>query len=424
MNKNLLSSLPSYYVLIKKMEGARVPLFREANAHIHTPYSFSAFDRLETAFNMADDEAISVLGINDFLVADGYEAFHMGCMRHNIFPLFNIEFICLLREEQKSGIRINDPNNPGRIYISGKGLDYPFRTAWSYKWYLNRIKRMSQKQIRLMTEKLNELVSQINPLLTVTYDEIKERFAKELVRERHLAKAVRHLALDNFTTAEDQQKFIESLYGGRKSKAGMTNIAALENEIRSNLLKAGGAAYVEEHKSAFPDLDRILKLIIHAGGIPCYPVLLDDSSGNFTEFENDPEKLYSSLINLGIGCIELIPGRNDLSVLNDFVEFFNKKEFIITFGTEHNTPEMKPLTVTSRGSVPIPDSLKQIAWEGICVIAAHQYLRAQKRQGYILADGTHSSNQRKELVKLGQVVIEYYLNRNQESNQYPDERGN
>jgi len=414
MNKNLLTSLPSYYVLIKEMDGARVPLFREANAHIHTPYSFSAFDRLETAFKMADDEEISVLGINDFLVTDGYESFHYGCIRHNIFPLFNIEFICLLREAQNSGTRINDPNNPGRIYISGKGLDYPFSAGWYYKCYLKRIKRMSQKQIRSMTEKLNELVSQTNPSLTLTYDDIKDKFAEELVRERHLAKAVRHLAMDNFTTAEDQQKFIESLYGGRKSKAGMANIAALENEIRSNLLKAGGLAYVEEHKSSFPNLDKILKLIIKAGGIPCYPVLLDDSSGNFTEFENDPEKLYLSLTNMGIGCIELIPGRNDLSVLNDFVEFFNKKEFVITFGTEHNTPEMTPLTVTSRGSVPLPDSLKQIAWEGVCVIAAHQYLRAQKRQGYILADGTHSSDQRKELVKLGQVVIEYYLNRNQE----------
>ncbi len=195
----------------------------------------------------------------------------------------------------------------------------------------------------------------------------------------------------------------------------MNNMAALENEIRSNLLKAGMPAYVEEHKSSFPELDKIIRLIVNAGGIPCYPVLLDDPSGNFTEFENDPEKLYSSLTNLGIRCIELIPGRNNLSVLNDFVEFFNKKEFIIIFGTEHNTPEMIPLTVTSRGSVPLHDSLKRIAWEGICVIAAHQYLRAQKRQGYILSDRTHSCTQRKELVKLGQIIIEYYLNRNKES---------
>ncbi len=414
MINNLLAGFPSYEELIKKMDGTRVPAFREANGHIHTPYSFSAFDRLETALYMADEEEISVLGINDFLVTDGYESFYMGCIRHNIFPLFNIEFICLLKKEQKLGIRINDPNNPGRIYISGKGLDYPFRAGWLYKWQLKRIERMSQKQIRSMIVKLNKLISSVNPSFTITYDEIRDRFAEKMVRERHLAKAVGHLAIESFSTTEDQQRFVESLYGGRESKAGMTNLAALENEIRSNLLKAGGAAYVEEHKSSFPDLNRILQLIINAGGIPCYPVLLDDPSGNFTEFENDPEKLYKSLTNLGIGCIELIPGRNNLSVLNDFVEFFNKKEFIIIFGTEHNTPEMTPLTVSSRGSVPLDDSLKRIAWEGSCVIAAHQYLRAQKRQGYILTDGTLSRNQRKDLVKLGQIVIEYYLNRNQE----------
>jgi hypothetical protein len=114
---------------------------------------------------------------------------------------------------------------------------------------------------------------------------------------------------------------------------------------------------------------------------------------------------------LGINCIELIPGRNDFKILKDFVEFFHKKGFIITFGTEHNTPEMMPLTVTTRGSVPLDDSLKKIAWEGACVIAAHQYLRADGRQGYVLPDGTHSIEQKNELVNLGQLVIEYFLNK-------------
>ena len=90
---------------------------------------------------------------------------------------------------------------------------------------------------------------------------------------------------------------------------------------------------------------------------------------------------------------------------------FTKKGFIITFGTEHNTPEMTSLTVTSRGAVPLDDSLKKIAWEGICVIAAHQYLRADGRQGYVLPDGTHSVKQKRELINLGQLIIEYYLNK-------------
>jgi hypothetical protein len=72
---------------------------------------------------------------------------------------------------------------------------------------------------------------------------------------------------------------------------------------------------------------------------------------------------------------------------------------------------MTPLTVSTRGSVPLDESLKKIAWEGACVIAAHQYLRADGRQGYVLPDGTHSIKQKRELVILGQLVIEYFLNK-------------
>jgi hypothetical protein len=360
---------------------------------------------------MAVEEKIAVLGINDFYVTDGYSAFHDGCLINKIFPLFNIEFIGLLKEEQKEGIRINDPNNPGRIYFSGKGLDYPFQVGWMQKRQLKVVKKESQVQIKAMISKLNDLIVKEKPDLKLSYETIKKKYAHDLVRERHIAKALRELVITSYAREEEQLHFLENLYGGKKSKTGMLNHAALENEIRSNLLKSGGAAFVEEDENSFMELKKIIKIIIKAGGIPCYPVLLDDTSGHCTEFESDPEKLYNSLKRLGIECIELIPGRNDSDILRNFVEFFHKKGFIITFGTEHNTPEMLPLTVTTRGSKPLDESLKKIAWEGACVIAAHQYLRADGRQGYVLPDGTHSTKQMRELINLGQLVIEYFLNK-------------
>jgi hypothetical protein len=410
--KNFLSGFPSPEILLKEIKGLSLPEFREANGHIHTPYSFSAFIALETAFNMARDEKIAVLGINDFYVTDGYDAFHKGCIANNIFPLFNIEFIGLLKDEQKNGIRINDPNNPGRIYFTGKGLDYPFDTGWIQKRLLKNVIKESQVQVKAMISKLNHLINSVNPSLKLSYGAIKKRYAHDLVRERHIAKALRDLAIENFPAPEQQLVFLEALYGGKKSKTGLSNPAALENEIRSNLLKSGGAAFVEENENSFPELKKIIKIIVKSGGIPCYPVLLDDSTGKCTEFETDPERLYHSLKNLGIECIELIPGRNDINILKSFVEFFHKKGFIITFGTEHNTPEMIPLTVSARGSVQLDESLKRIGWEGVCIIAAHQYLRADGRQGYVLPDGTHSKKQMRELISLGQLVIEYYLNKN------------
>jgi len=411
VKRNFLTSLPWHDELRKQLNGQNLPVFREANGHIHTPYPFSAFDSMDTIFKMAKEEGIAALGINDFFVTDGYEAFHDGCTGNNIFPLFNIEFIGLLKEEQKAGIRINDPNNPGRIYFSGKGLDYPYNLSWTLKRTLKRVISQSQNQIKAMIDRLNQIIYPVNPSLKLTYETIKKRFAKDLVRERHLAKAIRFLALENYDSPESQISFIESLYGGKKSKTVMSDQSGLENEIRSVLLKAGGAAFVPEDESSFPDLRKLTEIIKRAGGIPCYPVLLDDPSGKLTEFEADREKLFTSLSSMGIGCIELIPGRNDISVLKPFCEFFSEKGFIITFGTEHNTPELTPLTITARGKTPLDDSMKKIAWEGVCVIAAHQYLRAHDRQGYLLDDGSLSLSQKKDLTHLGGLVIEYFLNR-------------
>ncbi|MBN2633828.1 MAG: hypothetical protein JXR66_09750 [Bacteroidales bacterium] len=408
---NFLAELP-WLDKIRKTTGiGSIPAYREANGHIHTPYSFSAFDKIDTVFSMAREEKIDILGINDFYVTDGYDAFAEGCTRNNIFPLFNIEFIGLLKKEQKQGIRINDPNNPGRIYFSGKGLDYPFNPGFFTRKRMKKMIDESQKQIMAMVDKLNELTAKVNPSIRLTYEEIKSRYAHDLVRERHLAKALRIVAAENYPEEKDQLEFIQALCGDRKIKAGTTQPAMLENEIRSYLLKAGGDAFVPENAGSFLPLSKIIKIITGAGGIPCYPVLLDDPSGNYTEFEADPGRLHKRLSSLDVGCIELIPGRNDIGKLKDFVEYFYRKGYVITFGTEHNTPDLIPLTVTARGKQPLDESLKKIAWEGACVIAAHQYLRAHHRQGYVLEDGNPSRSQRDDLAQTGKMIVEFYLNR-------------
>jgi len=408
-DKHFLSVFPSPEELRKKLIKENLPDFREANVHIHTPYSFSAFSDMKTIFSMAKDENIAVLGINDFFVTDGYEDFYNWSMRKRIFPMFNIEFIGLLKEEQKKGIRINDPDNPGRIYFCGKGLDYPFNPGLIQKLKLNSVIKESQNQMKSMISKLNNLISPLNPSIVLSYEGIKRKYARELVRERHLARAIRSAAAEHYPDTEGQLRFIESVYGGKKSKAGMGNDALLENEIRSYLLKSGGAAFVEENESSFLDLRSIIKIIFKAGGIPCYPVLLDDPSGNFTEFENDPESLHRSLTSMKVKCIELIPRRNNHNIITDFVMFFYERGYLITFGTEHNTPEMIPLKVNARGSEALGDEVKRIAWESVCVIAAHQYLRAMGMQGYVLPDGNHSIEQKRELTYLGKLVIEYFL---------------
>jgi hypothetical protein len=256
--KYILTGFPPYDKIKKEMQGLSIPVWREANGHIHTPYSFSAFSDMEAIFSMAKEEKIALLGINDFNVTDGYNEFYNGCLANTIFPVFNIEFIGLLKHEQQNGIRINDPNNPGRIYFSGKGLDYPFHAGWMQKRRLRMMVNESQVQMKAMIDRLNNIIKAGYPSLSLSYDVIRKRYARDLVRERHLAKAVRNLANESFSSPEEQLVFIETLYGGKKSVTGLSSPAALENEIRANLLKSGGAAFVPEDEKSFLELKMII----------------------------------------------------------------------------------------------------------------------------------------------------------------------
>ena len=67
----------------------------DVNAHLHTPYSFSAFDSVSQAVRMAAEQGVKVVGINDFYSMDGYAAWDRETRAHGLYPLFNIEFISL-----------------------------------------------------------------------------------------------------------------------------------------------------------------------------------------------------------------------------------------------------------------------------------------------------------------------------------------
>ena len=380
------------------------------NSHIHTPYSFSAFESLEEAFRRAHDEGVKVLGINDFFVTDGFPEFNRLAHQYNIYPLFNIEFVGLLKKEQQQGIRVNDPANPGRTYFCGKGLDYPVSFSTPALKQLDKVIKESQQQIREMLDKINALLQSVNAPFQLSYEEVRSRYAKELVRERHIAKALRAGIGDAFRNREEKQTFLTNLYGGQPAKADLFSTNAFEGELRSRLLKAGGAAFVPEEEHSFLPVSDLIRIIIDGGGIPCYPVLLDDPQGHFTEYEQDPEVLFQHLTELGVGAVELIPGRNDINILRKFVRFLNERNFLITFGTEHNTPEMLPMEVRARGDVKLDDFLLQVNFEGASVLAAHQQLHQEGKEGYLDANGQCKTAQKENFIRLGSTLINRYLN--------------
>ncbi|MGE5393111.1 MAG: hypothetical protein ACM3P1_00130 [Candidatus Saccharibacteria bacterium] len=379
------------------------------NGHFHTPYSFSAFTDIEQAFQLAEAEAVQVLGINDFYTTDGYREFASNASKYKIFPLFNIEFMALQKDLQQTGIRVNDPANPGRTYLSGKGLTYPLVLADPQMRLLQMVQQESNVQTAQMVEKLNDLLAEINAGFSFTFDEMKARYAKNLLRERHIAKALRIAIDEKFKAPEEKKAFYLKLFSGKEVKSDFNHIATLENEIRNNLLKAGGKAFVAEDPKAFLSLEQVNDIIIKAGGIPCYPVLLDDAKGNFTDYERNWENLHDELTPKGIYCIELIPGRNTFATLKDFVTYFRSRNFVITFGTEHNTPQLDPMRVTCSGGIEMDASMEQTGYEGACIIAAHQYLIGKGEEGYLDAEGVAKMKRYDEFATLGDAVIRHFI---------------
>lgn len=407
---NFFNRLPDRHELENWFRERGGKNIHEVNSHIHSPYSFSAFTDLEQAFRLASEEGVTVLGINDFNTTMGYEAFSDLALKYRIYPLFNIEFMGLMKDEQADGVRINDPNNPGRIYFSGKGLDFPVTFSTGTIRKINDIQEKSQRQVSEMTEKLNKHLSTLDKSMKIDFNKIKSDHTMGMVRERHVALAVRLLIEEKFESVEEQQSFLGKLYGGKESSANPADNASVENEIRSRMLKSGGIAFVEEDPLAFPELEEIISVIRDGGGVPCYPVLLDDNKGLFTDFESGAEYLYNRLISFGISCIELIPGRNDINLLGPFVKFFSDKGFVVLFGTEHNTPALDPLKVTARGGIALDDQLRQTGYEGACIIAAHQYMRSRGEEGYDFYNEIDRLDKNIEFIKLGKAVISGFLN--------------
>ena len=384
----------------------------KVNAHLHTPYSFSAFNDVDDALDRAVAEEVKVVGINDFYTTEGYEEWAEGCKKRNLVPLFNIEFISLNEEDQKAGLRVNDPGNPGRTYLSGKGLSYPFKLEEPFASQLAGVRNEANLQVEAMCVKLNEILKEKNAGFTLDIDWIKDNLTKGSIRERHLAKALRLKVYEHCANDETCiEKLFQELFGGKELKSKIEDFAGVENEIRGNLLKAGGAAFVPETAKAFLPMQTVCDIILAAGGIPTYPFLADDAAGKYTDFEGNLGKVAEQLTERGFHSVEFITTRNDVKLLEEYASYLYDKGFVVTFGSEHNSPAMEPIELFARHSTPLSEKLMKINYEGACVFAAHQHLTTQGLNGYVDEKGVADRSKRDEFVKLGDQLIKSIIER-------------
>lgn len=343
------------------------------NTHIHLPPNFSAFDTVAEAVEAASREGIRLLGVSNYYHYGVYADFANRAMAAGIFPLFGTEIICLLDDLVRAGVRINDPANPGKMYICGKAVTAFDPLSENAAALLQTIRDKDSARMADMIGRMGEVFRLAGFESDLDETQVKDMVVRRhgcpresvYLQERHIAQAFQERMAERLND-EEQTELLTRAYGG-PPKASPAEAVATQNEIRSRLMKAGKPGYVPE---TFVDFDHARRLIASLGGIACYPVLADGADP-VCEFEDTPENLIERIRARSIACAEFIPERNSPEQLERYASALRAAGILITAGTEHNTRDRIPITPRCKGGAPVPQSVQRLFWEGACVLVGH-----------------------------------------------------
>jgi hypothetical protein len=396
--------------------GRTPPRRPKSNGHIHLPPNFSALDSVPQLMDLAAAQGVTVLGASNYYDYSVYADFAALAGAKGIFPIFGTEVICLLDDLAKAGIKVNDPGNPGRIYFCGKGLTRFAPMNRKAKATIDLIWKNDTDRMTRMIDALAQIFESHGVRTGLTLDAVKDMIVRRhgspretvCVQERHAAKAFQEVLFERVPAAARADALTRIFGVAPKDTA---SAVAVQNDLRSHLMKAGKAAFVEE---ALVTFRQGYRLVLELGGIPCYPTLADGTLP-ICGYEDPVGKLIETLHKARVYSAEFIPIRNKPEVLSRYVKAMRAAGFAILGGTEHNTLDLLPIEPTCLKGAPVPEDVKDIFWEGACVTAAHQFLTLHGECGFVDTQGkpnpAYKSDEERIAAfrRLGAAVMETYF---------------
>jgi len=355
------------------------------NTHIHTSESFSVFRSPAEAAWEGYRAGLEVLGINDHYTIAGHKEFREACRILGLKATFSIETIAMSEDAKSEGVRYNDPDNPGRIYLCGKGVVRDLNPGSQGEKDLATMTAALRKRSEEITRKVDSLLKETDPSLRLSFEDIVRLTPRGIVTERHVSQGLEELIERTFPDDARRRQFLRELIGDFEDK-DLSKGGRFQDLLRRKLLKAGGPAYVEELPDAFTGLERMVSLFRKYGAIPTYPVL-----GNpVTERERDLESLFDELERNGIFAVEVIPHRNTRERLQEILTVADHRGFPVYSGTEHNTKIAMPLLDALSAD---PDFFFLFR-RGAELLLGHQFLSKYAGMGYLNPEGRLSIEDR------------------------------
>jgi hypothetical protein len=372
---------------------APVAARRGTNSHVHTNHSFSVFTSPAAAAEAAAAAGLEAVGINDFFTVSGFAEFRTACTRLALPALYCCECISMDAAAEAAGELYNDPANPGRIYLSAKGIARPDDVAGNA--VLAEIRRHQDTRNRALVERVAAHFQKTAGHTGPTWAEVVEQTPHGNTTERHVAKAI----LATIQRSASGTAFAES-YARIIGEPPKSDPAQQQIQIRNCLLKAGKPCYVPEDRAAFPSVERLRDAFLALGAIPTYPVL-----GNpLTAGEKDISRLFDRLDGWGFRAIELISNRNTDDRVAAVVAECARRGWPVCDGTEHNTPAMEPMLT----KWVLDPRFAQAFRDGMAVNLGHQELVGSGQPGYVNASGAIVPGSLAACRSLGQRLCERF----------------
>jgi len=316
------------------------------NFHVHTSESFSVFQSPTEAVWYAYCEDISYFGINDHYTIAGHPEFGDACAATGIHAGFSIEAIAMDEKSLKKNRRYNDPDNPGRMYLIGKGVIRDLQEGSRPYIVLASMQNAIRARNRRIVEKLNSYAEKRDILLNLTYTDAELLTPHGNTTERHVVQAFCDRVAEKYPDIDKRKAVYECLLECAVDKETITDPADIQTLVRAHLVKSGHPCYVKEDDKAFTTVDNLVEMYRAYGSVPTYPLM-----GNpVTEEEEDLDQLVQKMLDIGLFAFDIIDFRTEVKRAGEIIDTASRYGLPVFIGTEHNTKTMIPLLGPVAGS--------------------------------------------------------------------------
>jgi hypothetical protein len=322
-------------------DGGRLPSAgANLNLHFHSFFSFNAEDWSPSRIAWEARKAgLYAAGLCDFDVLDGQEEFVRVGFRLGLRTLASMETRVFVKEQ--AGVDITSPGEPGVTYIMGAGFARPLPAGSAQERGLAGYRDRARARNVALVSRINPHV----PDIAIDYErDVLALTPAGAPTERHIVRAYINRAKSVFDTAGATAGFWAKLLQKdlEETVELLADAPALEEKVRSKLVKRGGVGYEQPSPDTFPPVDEFIRWVLSAEAIPMVTWLDGTSPG-----EKDCRALLESMRARGAAAVNIIPDRNwNLSKpderrvkrenLRAVVETAEAMGFPICIGTEMN----------------------------------------------------------------------------------------